>query len=364
MSSLISIKDTQRKDLFFYQIAKLLIFSIYSLSLASIINLKKMQKIIVYCLAFGLLWQSVLSWLQFFYQHSLALWFLGERTFSLTTPAIAKVDLSGVQVLRPYGTFPHPSVLAGFFALALIPISIYGFSNTAKKFNWILILIFVIGVSGLMISFSRTAWLTYLISITVYLLLRLKKKEISFKKTFTSISNQNKLIIILAFSTIAIITFPFVWQRILSLSTTDLHSVELRKKLIFYSIELFKSAPVFGIGQGHFLIRLKEIFQIEELTRFYQPVHNIFLLRLTETGIVGLFAFLALLGKTLQKLWQIENLPASKTLIALISSIILIGFFDHYFVTLEQGQVMFWTIIGLSWSLINASYIKNEQRLS
>ena len=39
-------------------------------------------------------------------------WWLGERTFTSSTPGIAKAVIDGRLLMRPYATFPHPNVLA------------------------------------------------------------------------------------------------------------------------------------------------------------------------------------------------------------------------------------------------------------
>jgi len=79
-------------------------------------------------------YSSLIAIAQFFLQHSIGgpLWFLGERTFDITTPGIATVQILPIsilnlkfnilntsEVLRAYATFPHPNVLGGFLAVTL-----------------------------------------------------------------------------------------------------------------------------------------------------------------------------------------------------------------------------------------------------
>ena len=64
---------------------------------------------------------SILAIVQFFRQSAVGgiMWFVGERWFTASTPGIAQAILDGQLVLRPYSTFPHPNVLAGFLVVVL-----------------------------------------------------------------------------------------------------------------------------------------------------------------------------------------------------------------------------------------------------
>ena len=69
-------------------------------------------------LKFSIVWTCFLAWLQFIKQGSAGgLWyFLGERSFNIFTPNIAKVFF-GDLILRPYATFSHPNVLGGWLVV-------------------------------------------------------------------------------------------------------------------------------------------------------------------------------------------------------------------------------------------------------
>ena len=79
---------------------------------------------IIFVSAVSVLYSSVIAISQFLLQHSIGgpFWFLGERTFSINTPGIATVkfcqpfSFSCSQILRAYGTFPHPNVSGRIFS--------------------------------------------------------------------------------------------------------------------------------------------------------------------------------------------------------------------------------------------------------
>ena len=75
--------------------------------------------------------------------------------------------------------------------------------------------------------------------------------------------------------------------------------------------------------------------------RFTQPVHNIYVLVLSEAGILSLIFF---------GLFLYEKLKASRgnfLLYVSIIQILFLGTFDHYFFTAQQTQLLFWLVLGL-----------------
>ena len=107
-----------------------------------------------------------------------------------------------------------------------------------------------------------------------------------------------------------------------------------REYLIKQSIGMFIKNPMFGVGINNFYNNLEKT---KEKTLFIQPVHNIFLLVLSETGLVGVIYFLIIFYKSLKrevfKDWENRD-------ILLIPALIVLGMFDHYFLTVQQGQIM------------------------
>lgn len=335
----------------FYYFAKILEMSFLSLFIAHEINFKKNIPIILKTLSIGVLWQSALSIFQFIDQKSLGLWVFGERSFTSLTPGISLVDLDGRQLLRPYGTFPHPNLLAAFLALILPALLIYFLAE--KKKNFFIFAVFLIGSLSLAITFSRTAWFVGFASVFLILIFyafKIKKITQSFKFG-----------IFLALIC-AIFAWPFFWQRITSFSSTDGHSIILRLKLTKSAFEMFFTFPVFGVGPGNFLPFLPNFFTFEETIRWLQPVHNIFLLVLSESGILGLASFLVLLLYPFLKLAKIIKSDfIARLLVIWFLMVFFLGSFDHYFLTLQEGQLIFWIFLGFSYSYLLSK--KENKRL-
>ena len=74
----------------------------------------------------------------------------------------------------------------------------------------------------------------------------------------------------------------------------------------------------------------------------HQPVHNIYLLIASETGLIGLILFLVFIFQLFRKIIGQEYF-----LLLIVFSFLFIGLFDHFFWTLQQGQLMFWLTLGI-----------------
>lgn len=124
--------------------------------------------------------------------------------------------------------------------------------------------------------------------------------------------------------------------------------------------------PFLGIGIGNFVFHsqnyqaflraAKKIFSLSEYQDkgipdwLFQPVHNIYLLIAVEIGLAGLLFFLLFIGKILFKGIQTEFKKKSKgnlCFLFLFFCFLLLGLLDHYFWTIHQGGIIFWTALAL-----------------
>lgn len=242
----------------------------------------KTQKINLKWLTIPVFYEALLVFWQILNQGSAGgLWYLlGERFFNAGTPGIANTSINGQLFLRPYGTFPHPNVLGGWMAVVSSLVL-----NPKTKF-----LAFI----SVLMSLSRSAILSLVIS--------------------------NKKILVVAL----LVLLPFLLHS---------QSLTVRWQLTNVALQQFLKSPLVGTGLG-----TSPLYQWDSSLNYalsFQPIHNIYLLVLSETGLLGFGLFLFLIFKSLKK---------SK----LILPILFIGLFDHYFLTLQQGQLLFALVLGLT----------------
>lgn len=309
--------------------AKIALFSMFSIFATHNLSDKKLFKTAVLVLTLSASWQLVLAFLQITFEKTVGLWFLGERNFSSTTTAIAHTNLFGIQYLRPYGTFPHPNVMGAFFAFVAIITLFYIQKSSllsrnflpkklqivsSKTLNQLLI---VVPILGVLISFSRGALITLAVAALIYF----KRPKYFF-------------IAIVAVSVLAFFAIHFS-------PDTQIPSIAERLTLIQASFNIASINPIFGVGSNNFILVLSKL-NLTSLsdTRLLQPVHNVFLLILTENGLIGLLLFAGVLISISRNINN--NLKLSLFLALLIFASV-----DHFLWTLEQGQLLFFLTLAI-----------------
>jgi hypothetical protein len=104
------------------------------------------------------------------------------------------------------------------------------------------------------------------------------------------------------------------------------------------------------VGPGNFVAFVNDF-------RFMQPVHNIFLLILSESGIFSFGLFILVLALAIKRTFTQEYLFLF--LISLLQ-ITFEGSLDHYFWTIQQTLLMMWILFGLIFSEKVTGSFKNS----
>lgn len=303
-----------------YGIIKITEFFLLTLAIAK--NIQKIGlKLILTATVCGILFESFLAILQFQKEGSLGgiFYFLGERLYNGTTPNIANASLGGELILRPYGTFSHPNVLAGYLVISMLILAL-AMSNKYKE-NIISYFAIFFGTVGLVVSLGRTAIIVWTFALLVLL----------FKKI-------NRIALFIPLTLGGVILIPQITQRFNNLSLIDPSFVD-RINLAKASIQMIIHNPLFGIGINNFLNNVSYYNFSSSSVSIIQPVHNIILLTIAQTGIICgaiIFYYLA-------KLFQNTSSHARILLLALLG----LGMFDHYFLTLQQGQVLLCLVLAI-----------------
>ncbi|MDO8451635.1 MAG: O-antigen ligase family protein [bacterium] len=279
-------------------------------------------------LSIAVFYSSVIAISQFILQHSVGglLWWVGERAFTVDTPGIARVDFNGSLFsvpfsffgLRPYATFPHPNVLAGFLA-TMLPLMLF---YQTKKNTMFTALVTGVGSIALVLTFSRSALLVGASAI-IFVIARRN----------TPILTRKRILMLLA------VVF-FTGLSLFRTTHFSDESVVVRAELNNAAIKLWVNAPVFGVGLGNFLVRLPEALPTRTIY-FLQPVHNIYLLLLSEIGIFGVGLIV---------LWIFGHRQNGTAFQLSLFILLLLGFIDHYALTLQQGQLLLTLLFGFSLS--------------
>lgn len=309
----------------FIKIEQYLISGLWGVYLASM-DFNNLIKKISLPIALSILFESGLGILQFTRAGTIGFWILGERTFSILTPSIAKFNFHGLEFLRPYGTFPHPNTLAAYLVL-LSPVLIL-----KSRLNKLLISVTIfLSAITLFLTVSRIAFVA------------------GFIEAFCLLNKK----LVMVFVIIVLILSPIIFTRYASVLNFDSVSLFRREDSTEIAWNLFTLNPLTGVGLNNFIPSAAMELLVGS-DRFLQPVHNIFLLLLSETGLIGFLGFLLLILYPILKLSKLHPNPQLFTLLLVWEMMIFMGMFDHYFLTQPQGLRILFLIWGLSLSAVSS----------
>ncbi len=284
-------------------------------------SLRNISKTIYFGISLSVVLECLIAISQVLTSSTLGFWMFGERTFNISTPAIAKFDFEGWEFLRPYATFPHPNVLGGFLTVILPILTLV--KQKPKKLFW-LSAFFVVLTNFLTVS-------------RVSILAGIAEGFFLIKQRWLYLLVG--LIIVLS---------PILFVRFFSLINFDVLSLDRREDQMGIAVDTFLKNPILGVGINNF-IPYAAADLIAGPNRFLQPVHNIYLLELVETGIFGLLGFLLLIFYPITNLVKNNSKEANLLLLSWLM-ILFLGVFDHYILTLPQGYRVLFLVWGLSMS--------------
>jgi O-antigen ligase len=305
--------------------------------------LKKKQLIsIVNLLIIDLAIQGFIGIAQKIKGHALGLYFLGERAVNLTA------DLARVR-----GTLGFPNQYAAFLVL-IIPMAASFFIFTDKKRKKFFYAVAVIlGLLGLLLSLSRSAWIGMACATLVMILLLLKTR-----KTSSGLLGGVVVIIII------ILTIGYGYYDLFAMRLATGGKGFYRIQMIKISLGIIANNPIIGIGLFNYQ------YHSHLMSNFWHPVHNTYLRLACETGIPGLFFFLGFLFFVLREAYR--GLKLKDRLLNAVALGILGGYtafliavmfgpqYQHY-----RQKFTFWVLAGLALVLkrIRKAEIIRRQRL-
>ncbi len=271
---------------------------------------------------------STLAILQFLFKGSVFdnYLFFGEQPYSFSTPNITKEIFLGNVVLPPMALFRHPNILAGYLAVLLI-LTIFWIPK-----NRIGVLSMYLGSLALLMTFSYFTWFVLFWVLLLYKTLPNKKHLMYLSLLGAS------LILLIPF-------FPF---------SSDNASFYRRDNLLGASYRVAGEFPLLGVGVNNFTSYVDD-FQVTDDIRFTQPVHNVFALILAESGIFAFFIFILVFFEMYSGVYKKSCIP----LFVILSVILLLMSFDHYFWTMHQTLLLLFMIMGFSW---RAAYGQRKER--
>jgi len=319
----------------------LLIFVIFELAK------KQYNNITIYLtsLWLGGVAQGILGIWQFFTQNVFASKWLGLASHSAFEGGANVIEFAGGRWLRAYGSLGGANPLGIYLAVALV-VGLFFFFKTKKQYSLPLLnatarqgnIAILVGQSlifvGLLLTFSRGAWLAALVGILSFVF-------------FIGKENFKKLLPILGmFVTVILIIVGLLWPLF---STRFGFSVRLEQQSVIERVsqisdwqQIFHGNWLWGVGSGNYTFAL---FQLHPSLPYWQlqPVHNAYLLILAENGVVVLLCcFVVML---LWFRWLYKN---NRLFLPVVLTLLVSGLFEHWSVSLFPGIMFFAAVVGLS----------------
>lgn len=320
---------------------RILLFIILLILLIDIIKssgkkfLEKYYKLFTILSLFNLLIQGFIAIQQFIKGYSLNLGMLGESQVVSGMRGSSFIILHEKIFLRGYGTFPHPNLLAGYLILIFF-LSIFIFLRSKRCIRYLNSMNFVLCLFTMFLTFSRIGIFLILLSIILFLiyevffLRNMYVKRLSFENTK---------------SYSFYIPFIYIYERFSDLLRGGDSSFTERMDLCKSAIHVWKDNLFLGGGVGMFIRSMRDFVpRSSKGIMILQPVHNIFLLMLAELGVLG---FLIISFSIIILLFPIIKRNFNFYVFLILFNILIIGSFDHYFLTLPQGIVILFSLFIL-----------------
>ncbi|MFH1173100.1 MAG: O-antigen ligase family protein [bacterium] len=234
---------------------------------------------------------------------------------------------------RIYGTFAHPNLLAFYLLIPLFLGIWLAFKNKLKLPNPFWLFLAVLYAVVLTLTYTRGAWLAFLITLVIIGLAQYRKL----------------LIITLGIIFIAYLAIQPLQIRINDIiSPSSYGSVQWRYDLWQDSLDYAKNKPLMGYGTG----TSTEIIIEERGPELGSPhAHNDYLKILLENGVIGLAAYLSLIILIFYNLFKkYRTTNGSQRDLVLVVSAISLGLFIMSFgdnvIRNTALQWTYWAMLG------------------
>lgn len=290
--------------------------------------------------------QSVFALQQFIDQKVFSNKWLGMAEQLPQTLGVPVIEAGAERVLRSFGSFPHPNMLAGFLLLSIVfLIGLYAKSSHRQK--KILTLMFLAIFLGLLTTFSRAAFIVFIVVI-VFLAYKNRANNAAVKAV-TKLAILGALIIIMFTA-----SYPkLMASRVFSFGRVETISNEARINQYSEARGIIKSNWQTGAGLGNYVVNLSQTNPGLSAWQ-YQPIHNTYLLIFSELGLFGLMAIFLFIFFLASRLRERTAFIESAVTTAALLSLAIIALFDHYLWSFYSGIIFLSVIIAINFRLKTA----------
>ena len=309
-----------------------------SLAFVAMLDRRVKLRTVMLAFIFGLIIPVVVGLAQVVFGESGASSLLGLATRDADTLGDTVIMLAdGTRVLRAYGTFPHPNIFGGYLAIGILTCLSVSFGTTRWLTSRVRIgLLGWLGL-GLLLTASRSAVFGLLLGgglvwLTARMSRAMSRPLVALQPMLALVA----IVLVLATSVMA----PAV--------VTGLRGGgELEQRSLDERVEQYREFPstlsgttwLFGNGPRNYVFALADARPARSAWE-YQPIHNVFLLLLSELGLIGVITVSTMMVMLVRR--SSIGWPQRETLFIQAMGIVLltVGVFDHYLWSTWAGLVL------------------------
>jgi O-antigen ligase len=291
--------------------------------------------------------QSIIGTIQFLTQKTFSQKILGLQYHNIWSGGNAVITNTTGRWLRDYGAMPHPNIF-GILLVCAILLSIGLYVSTDNK-KYLIKFLYLISIglftTNLLFTFSRTSWILLIIGIMPIMFITYRSSLCHIKNILAPL-----LLIIGIVSAIIIVLPNLFFTRITQDSLPTHNSIEDRTLYINQSLTEIKNHPLIGTGIGNYTNTVAQTNQHDQPIWFYQPVHNVYILIMTELGVIGLILFAIFFFFFFKEIIvnKKEYVFLQKIFLIITMLFFLLSFTDHMLWTSHFGILLFFLFAGLS----------------
>jgi hypothetical protein len=262
-------------------------------------------------LAPGLAFNGLLAIAQTIHQNWLGLAWLGESYRLRDYPPTPVILIHGQRFLRAFGLLPHANVLGGLLAAAL-PVVVgaivrpdgSGGAAMARRLprgralgEALLLLSVALMAAGIILSFSRSAWLGLLCG-GLYLVVRQRLGR--RKAILRTVTKRGVLVvasIVVVMAGLLLVEWDAVSTRLQPTSNRlERTSIQQRLSFLDLTFKIISWRPLTGVGGDNYALAADRFLTPDQHDQaFDYPVPNTYLLAQAELGPMGAAAWLVLM---------------------------------------------------------------------
>lgn len=228
---------------------------------------------------------------------------------------------------RMFSSFLDPNFAGTFFVLYFLFAFTFFQKLKANKYKYLLICILILGSISILLTFSRSAYIMFLIGIGNLLIIKGQTK---------------KLLFFIAIFALSLFLVPKLVLKSEGTNILRTASGEARLDSVNNALTIFKDNPILGVGFDSYRYAQKRYGFINEnkgLIHSAAGTDNSFLFVLATTGVVGFLSFMYFL----YKLIKLSSLKIKNSFaLVLFASVISLSVNSFFINSLFFPQIMLW----------------------